>query len=1479
MTGKARRTLSKSSNYIDALATTLRDLGGPTTIPHELTQNADDAGNATTIRFTVTDAALTVWNSGTFTDCGESDESCSWQKRCDLHSFRQFAGRTKAKDATTTGAFGVGFTSVYQVTDAPELLYGDEHWILDEMAQEGERLRACDEGCGRTHGHQGTTFVLPWALATTPLRKALSVPPVTEETIAALESALLDDSRASLLFLQHVDSIEVVTRRQRRPFRRTSNSDGRVTISDGARTTHWVTLSTDFADAAQPVILRASELINPERPTGVKIALPTDHSITSGVLYATLPTQTPSGLPGHVNASFYPRTDRKTVRFETGYDSDWNRAAIAAVARGLAASAEDLAHVLGIPAFWEFLGAITDLDRRAATEQPNHAASYLEALRQAIPSLPVIDTIGGRPARPREALLPTERELYESAMALANLGLPIVALHLHRRLHTNSVYTAYEIRQLTSKHIVDGLSGRGITEVFDPANGSLSADEVLQILSALERLPGKVSNVDGIADVAIVPCRNGVIAPASRVVWPASEDDGTLFEVLVDDILIADVQTVEEHCPGLKDACTPLDAACAARLLQNVDTEGLGALADALLDWLNRNATGILDDETRQQIAELPIFPTSSGFAPLTGLSLPNDFRDPIEVANLVADSTVRDYHKLLIALGARPLDVVDYIRLHVLPAAEAHRISVGQAAKLLQLIAIHQFDLADLRETLASAPLVPCMDQRLCTADEVHLPSRDLVALAPDLPVALTEGVAPAVLDWLGVHKAPSDYAIAIAIERLVHAGSDPEPNVVEAVLRTIQSRDVTPDSPPEFLTSQPWLPLKRGGSAKPSEVLPTNARQLYGTQGDELGLTADVQIRYFSQLAWLGMPSVPPVTTVVRHLKHCAATGTEMNPDVYRVLSNNADHLAVRQLRGTPCVQVGAGHFVLPATVFWQQSSFGKWAATLPEPWFAYKPFFDAVGVKNEAGPTEIAAVLRSILDEYHTDLVDSVGEAAIYGCWSRLSELLEHPESGSVLPALGRLRSTLDPRGLLSRPDGMFFEDSRALHRRFPQLAHNVIPRVHGTWPALTQAGVRRVEELIKAKVVDVDTKVDTELPKWIADRMSALRRVFDDDSVLDELQGLEILRTDLLQVSYRAELFGYSYEIGPEEADAVYLPDEHQLIYAGGASHRALAREIARAIAPDEDPGPLAMRLEPVLSARSADEAHDALDDFGVAKLDTTEHEAAWSPTAEAGSDVTGAKEGIGNDAHVDQAAEGDGAESPAHEDVRSDGGDFDDAANAESGHGAPAGGSNQTAGAGGGGNGSGARKRQGAGADPRTGRQTRLRSYVVESDEDEADRGSVGDEAPDLSPIDMAGVARVLDYERSCRREPKEMAHSNAGFDVESFDTRGELVRRIEIKSTGGRWSIAGVMFSRRQHQQAVEDGDLFWLYVVENAQGDDYKIHRIQDPASRIDYFGFDGGWKDVAEPDVLRDETGAPSAHSTRGLLGRSPGHLPSDG
>lgn len=169
----------------------------------------------------------------------------------------------------------------------------------------------------------------------------------------------------------------------------------------------------------------------------------------------------------------------------------------------------------------------------------------------------------------------------------------------------------------------------------------------------------------------------------------------------------------------------------------------------------------------------------------------------------------------------------------------------------------------------------------------------------------------------------------------------------------------------------------------------------------------------------------------------------------------------------------------------------------------------------------------------------------------------------------------------------------------------------------------------------------------------------------------------------------------------------------------------------------------------------------------------------------------------------------------------------------------------------------------------------MRSYVLFGDD--SAHGANGDESPDALEIDRAGVDRVLAYERSRGREPEEQNHTNPGFDVLSRGKDGQTARRIEIKSIRGEWTIRGVMLSARQFREAQEHGDQFWLYIVENAEDDDlYRIHRIKDPANRIDFFGFDSGWEALREPEIDLNTQGIPSVRSTRALLGLSPGGRP---
>ena len=124
----------------------------------------------------------------------------------------------------------------------------------------------------------------------------------------------------------------------------------------------------------------------------------------------------------------------------------------------------------------------------------------------------------------------------------------------------------------------------------------------------------------------------------------------------------------------------------------------------------------------------------------------------------------------------------------------------------------------------------------------------------------------------------------------------------------------------------------------------------------------------------------------------------------------------------------------------------------------------------------------------------------------------------------------------------------------------------------------------------------------------------------------------------------------------------------------------------------------------------------------------------------------------------------------------------------------------------------------------------------------------------LSPT-LAGIARVKQYEESANRDPDIMPHHNEGYDIKSYDKDGKLVRYIEVKSLSGDWDAAGVKMTHSQFDHALDNEERYWLYVVERAEREDYRIHRIKNPAERVMYFVYDSGWEGLREVDTTLSE------------------------
>jgi hypothetical protein len=346
---------SQDVNYLGFLEAQLRDLQGIDTLAFELVQNADDVqpgeGSAPPrwITFDLADEALIVSNDGVF-------------RPVDFTRMQDLAGGGKREEAGTTGAFGIGFLAVYQITDRPEILSGGRHWIIRPEAEPAERIEE------RLVETEGTILRLPWAFdERSRVRHALRLPAVQPAqlaafatafagaiVLAALSCASYSGSRCGATGSSYIASSE-------NRALKASCACMMKRVRRGAGSL----LQGDFA--AEAAELRASYpwQIESHRASGVTVALPLTSFLEQGRLFASLPTETTAPLPFHVNADFFPTTDRKRIHLDSGYQAEWNEAALTAAARLLAHNLGRLRAALAPVDFWQALAQIAATGRMA----------------------------------------------------------------------------------------------------------------------------------------------------------------------------------------------------------------------------------------------------------------------------------------------------------------------------------------------------------------------------------------------------------------------------------------------------------------------------------------------------------------------------------------------------------------------------------------------------------------------------------------------------------------------------------------------------------------------------------------------------------------------------------------------------------------------------------------------------------------------------------------------------------------------------------------------------------------------------------------------------------------------------------------------------------------------------------------------------------------------------------------------------------
>ncbi|XP_077979790.1 sacsin-like [Glandiceps talaboti] len=215
----------------------------------ELIQNADDAG-ATEVKFlidwrantnyqrklfsremqTCQGPALWAYNNAVFTDK-------------DFENINRLAGATKLSDTNKIGRFGLGFNSVYHLTDVPSfisrhfLVMFDPHMthmpdFIEDKTKPGIRLNFRDNkrvlrmysdqfqtyngifGCNIMNGcdYNATLFRLPLRSEKAANQSLISNTVYTKERMEELIGNLKKHANSLLVFTQHVSSVSVLER-------------------------------------------------------------------------------------------------------------------------------------------------------------------------------------------------------------------------------------------------------------------------------------------------------------------------------------------------------------------------------------------------------------------------------------------------------------------------------------------------------------------------------------------------------------------------------------------------------------------------------------------------------------------------------------------------------------------------------------------------------------------------------------------------------------------------------------------------------------------------------------------------------------------------------------------------------------------------------------------------------------------------------------------------------------------------------------------------------------------------------------------------------------------------------------------------------------------------------------------------------------------------------------------------------------------
>ncbi|MBC8503891.1 MAG: DUF3883 domain-containing protein [Chloroflexi bacterium] len=1444
----ATKTRRQSVNFLGFLRGQLSGLSGIPTLCYELIQNADDAkdennrpGGASRIIFDICDDALWVENDGIF-------------REIDFDRMEKISWGNKREEADTTGSFGIGFISVYQITDSPELFSSGEHWQFNPQAPENERIVIEEVDT------QFTRFRLPWAFEISQVRKELNIAPVRSEDLDYFADQFVKSIENSALFLKQLHTLEV--KRNNGLLRRIElvKEENELLLDDGNQLIKWSMFEGNFDLSSRAMRQKFGELIEKKRTAIVKVAIP-EEPLENGLLYAFLPSETHTGLPFHINADFYPSPDRKRILFDQDFRSDWNRLAIECVAQILSDNLDELLALLSPPDFWKFAEKVKLVSGTSIHNAPFD--NLWVQLRPKIRTSKTALTTAGSRVRPPESNF-LERD---SEQAAANIfeDLKIPTIHPDLRKYRNILIDT-DVQLLKISTVGQALSSCGLSgrkSLPDMLPSLQSPDNWPILWCALNSLWDRASHSEqeqtenALSSSSIAFGSDSALWPPEQL-YKADEQNQALFSKFSDVIWFDD--------KGNTDAIP-------TNFVKSFDLEAgihaLETIQDLLLDlweaglfspkeiyeWMEHHPEAkYLRDTLRERIRKLNIWPTADGkLTDLGSLFLPGGFEDPLNMARFVDIELLGGRREFLERhLRVSSLDFVTYSKEWIPSVVNSEDFSKEKRIRLLEIMARHIGEMQgdhELHDILRHLQIVWCGDEKFCAGSQTYFDSpvvREVLgddAQITHIPEDQNEAIR-ALYEWLGVSAEPNPKDV---IERVRYLTSGhPSSNKVQSIQTIFDFLASNWIHWEEDLHQQyrelqqiSWLPGTKSADQwyKPSDVYATFRRHLFESQGNFIIVDLTTQQKNRDLIRYLGIKWEPEPKHVVRHLIHCSEKGVPVTKDIFTFLNQNVDNPSILWLKGKACLLLKGRddeeEYFKPNQVFWEEHPFGTFRFRLSPEFGQYKELFDKLGVNNKPDANDAIDVLLEIADSRFAQSnipipSDSEYAPIIQASWKLLSDALEAGaiSKSKIKKSLSDKKTIPSTQDYLSRPDYLFFEDRPGWSEKFELIKGNITDRVEGTWLAMEAAGVRRVSKTVKTELHQCDNpRADAALENRLVERKNLILRIIDNhrqkgirDFNFEILDDLSFMQADEIDIIRSFHGFGRR-EDHPESVDSIHIDGTLYFCSRNGSyPWIGIARELSYILHDSGELSSLGMELKEILSPDSAEEASENLDEFGYPRVKSRSGDVIESTIIEdfGGSESEGDDWVETPDEYPDDTLE---IIHPTHETAPK--GDIE-------------------------------KDKPKIPAKKTIRKSTKLVSYVY-PEEVTSDKETDPTIAKRLKERGQKGVYLVIKYEGDHGRDAEDMEETQKnfeGFDVRSVDRNDpSVIRYIEVKSTSGLWDSANpAQMHKAQFETAQERGESYWLYVVEQVESDDPKIHRIKNPANRVDVFMFDHGWQPLAD-------------------------------